>query len=91
MKSKNDVKFNEKSDTDQTIENLLQLKNKILIFNDNVVKFLIIHTYLNISLKFVNKDHWEADEECAETYKFFLKILIQSLFEHFKFISDYKI
>ena len=69
----------------------MQLKNKVSVFNNDVVKFSVIHTYLNISLKFINKDHWGTDEECAEIYESFLKILIQSLLKHFKFINDYKI
>ena len=91
MKSGNDVKFDEKLNINQIIESLLQLRNKVSVFNNDVVKFSVIHTYLNTSLKFTDKNHWEADEECAEMYKFFLKILIQSLFKHFKLISDYKI
>ena len=91
MKSWNDVKFDEELSTDQTIESFLQLKNEILIFNDDVVKFSVIHTYSNTSPKFTNKDYQEADEECAEVYKFFLKVLIQSLFEHFELISGYRI
>ena len=73
------------------IEGLLQLKNEISVFDDDVVKFSIIHTYLNTFLKFANKDHWKADEKCVKIYKSFLKILIQSFFKHFKFINDYKI
>ena len=57
MKNRNDIKFNEKSDTDQTIKSLLQLKNKISIFNDDVVKFSVIYTYLNTSPKFMKKNH----------------------------------
>ena len=91
MKSWNNVKLDEELDTDQIIEGLLQLRNEILIFDDDVIKFSVIHTYLNISLKFVNKDHQRADEECAEAYEFFLKVLIQSFLEHFKLISDHKI
>ena len=73
------------------IENLLQLKNEISVFNDDVVKFSIIHIYLNTSFRFADKDHWGAGEECAEAYEFFLKVLIQPLLKHFKLISDYKI
>ena len=73
------------------IENLLQLKNKVLIFDDDVVKFSVIHIYSNTFLKFTDKDHWRTDEKCAEVYEFFLKVLIQSLFKHFKLISDHKI
>ena len=73
------------------IENLLQLKNKILIFNDDVIKFLIIHIYLNTSLKFINKNYQKVDKEYAEMYEFFLKVLIQLFFKYFEFISDYKI
>ena len=91
MKSWNNVKLNEKLNTDQTIENLLQLKNKILIFNDDVIKFSVIHTYLNIFFKFTDKDHQRVDEKYVETYKFFLKVLIQPLFKHFELISDYEI
>ena len=76
MKSRNNIKLNKESDTDQTIESLLQSRNRVLIFNSDVVKFLVIHTYLNISPRFADKDYWEADEECAEVYEFFLKILI---------------
>ena len=57
MKSENDVELDEKSDINQTIKNLLQLKNRISVFNDDVVKFSVIYIYLNTSLKFVNKDH----------------------------------
>ena len=91
MKSWNDVEFDEELSMSQTIEGLLQLKNEILIFDDDVVKFSIIHTYLNTSPKFMNKDYWGADEGCAETYEFFLKIFIQSFFKHFKLISDHEI
>ena len=73
------------------IESLLQLRNEVSVFNDDVIKFSVIHTYLNISLKFADKDHWEAGEKCAEVYEFFLKVLIQPLFKHFELISDYKI
>ena len=76
MKSRNDVKLDEESNMSQTIESLLQLKNRVLIFNDDVIKFSVINTYLNISLRFVNKDYWKADEGCAEVYEFFLKVLI---------------
>ena len=91
IKSWNDVKFNEELGTSQMIESLLQLRNEVLIFNNDVVKFLIIHTYLNIFFRFADKNHQKADEECVEVYKFFLKILIQSLLKHFELISDYKI
>ena len=73
------------------IKSFLQLKNKIAVFDDDIVKFLIIHTYLNIFFKFTNKNYWKADEKCAEVYKFFLKVFIQSLFKHFKLISNYEV
>ena len=91
MKNRNNVEFNEKLSINQMIEGLLQLRNKISVFNNDVVKFLIIHTYLNIFPRFINKDHWEADEECAEMYKFFLKVFIQLLFKYFKLINNYEI
>ena len=73
------------------IEGLLQLKNRVLILNNNVIKFSIIYIYLNTFFRFINKDHWETDEECAEMYEFFLKILIQPFLKHFEFINDYEI
>ena len=91
MKSRNNVKFDEKSDLNQTIEGLLQLRNWVSVFNDNVVKFSVIHIYLNIFFKFANKDYQRVDEECAEAYEFFLKVFIQSFLEHFKLISGYEI
>ena len=57
MKSRNDVELNKKLSTNQMIENFLQLKNKISIFNNNVIKFSVIHIYLNIFFKFANKDY----------------------------------
>ena len=75
----------------QTIENLLQLRNEVSVLDNDVVKFSVIHTYLNTSPRFADKDHQRADEECAEAYESFLKILIQPLLEHFKLISDHKI
>ena len=57
MKSEINIKFDEKSDKSQIIKNLLQLRNKISVFNDNVIKFLIIHIYLNIFLRFIYKNH----------------------------------
>ena len=91
MENWNDVELDEESDMSQTIESFLQLRNRISVFDDDVVKFLIIHIYLNISLRFADKNYWKVDEKCAEMYEFFLKILIQSLFEHFEFISDHRI
>ena len=91
IKNWNDVKLNEKLNTSQMIENLLQLKDRIVIFNNDVVKFSVIYTYLNIFSKFADKNHWETSEECAEAYEFFLKVLIQSFLKHFEFISDYRI
>ena len=91
IKNRNDVKLNEELNTDQTIESLLQSENRVSVFDNNIIKFSVIHIYLNISLKFANKDYWETDEKYVETYKFFLKVLIQSLLEHFKLISDHKI
>ena len=58
------------------IKDFLQLKNKISVFDDDVIKFLIIYTYLNTFFRFANKDHQKTDKKCAEMYKFFLKILI---------------
>ena len=73
------------------IESLLQLKDKIIIFSNNVIKFSVIHIYLNIFFKFADKNHWKVNKKCAEMYKSFLKIFIQLLFKYFKFINDYKI
>ena len=73
------------------IESLLQLRNKIIILDDDIIKFLIIHIYSNISLRFMNKDYQRVDEECAKAYKFFLKVFIQSFLEHFKLINNHKI
>ena len=91
MKSRNDIKLDEKSDPGQMIEGLLQLRNWISVFDDDVIKFPVIHIYSNISPRFVNKDHQGAGEECAEVYESFLKVLIQLLFEHFELISGYGI
>ena len=91
MKSCNDVKLDEELGINQIIEGFLQLRNKISVFDNDVIKFLIIHIHLNISFKFADKDYWEADEECAEVYEIFLKIFIQPLLEHFKLISDHRI
>ena len=91
MKSWNDVELGEESGTGQTIKGFLQPGNRISILDDDVIKFSVVHTHLNTSPKFADKDHWEAGEECTEAYESFLKILIQSLLEHFKFISGYKI
>ena len=91
MESRNDVKFDEESGSGQIIEGLLQLRNRVSVFDDDVIKFLIIHTYSNIFSRFTDKDHQRADEECTEVYEFFLKVLIQPLLEHFKLISDHKI
>ena len=91
MESRNNIKLNEESDLSQTIEGLLQLGNEVSILNDDVIKFSVIHTYLNTFFRFADKDYQKTGEKCAETYEFFLKVLIQSLFKHFKFISDYRI
>ena len=47
------------------IEGFLQLKNRILVFNSDVIKFLIIYAYLNTFLKFTDKNYWEVDEKCT--------------------------
>ena len=57
MKSRNDVEFNEELSTNQIIKSLLQLENRVLVLDDNVIKFPVIHIYLNTSPRFVNKDH----------------------------------
>ena len=57
MESRNDVKLDEKSGLGQMIEGLLQLGNQILVLDDDVIKFLVIHTYLNTSPRFTDKDH----------------------------------
>ena len=69
----------------------MQLRNKVSVLNDDVIKFSVIHIYLNTSLKFTDKDYQRANEKCAKVYEFFLKVLIQSLLEHFKLISDHEI
>ena len=91
MLNRNDVQFNKKLNINQIIESLLQSENKISVFNDDIVKFLIIYTYLNTFFRFTDINHWKADEKCAEVYEFFLKVLIQSFFKHFELISDYEI
>ena len=57
MENWNDIELDEELGMNQMIEDLLQLRNEVLILNDDVVKFLIIHIYLNTSPKFVNKNH----------------------------------
>ena len=91
MESGNDVELGEELGIGQMIEGLLQLGNKVSVFDGDIIKFLVIHTYLNTSPRFVNKDHWGAGGECAGVYEFFLKVLIQPLLEHFELISDHGI
>ena len=39
------------------IENLLQLRNKVSVFDNDVIKFSVIYTYLNTFSKFTDKDY----------------------------------
>ena len=57
MKSRNDVELDEELNMGQMIESLLQLRNRVSVFNGDIIKFLIIHTYLNTSPRFSDKDH----------------------------------
>ena len=57
MESRNDVKLNEESGLGQMIEGLLQPGNQVSVLDGDVVKFPVIHTYLNTSPRFANKDY----------------------------------
>ena len=58
------------------IEGFLQLENRILNFNNDIVQFLIIYIYLNTFFKFADKDYQRDNKKYAEIYEFFLKIFI---------------
>ena len=48
VESRNDVELGEELGIGQMIEGLLQLGNRVSVLDGDVVKFLVIHTYLNV-------------------------------------------